>query len=498
MAIRVTGLNSGMDTDAMVQELVKAYSTKKDSITKQQTKLQWKQEAWKDLNTKIYNFYTNQLSNMRMLSSYSMKKTTSSDETKVKVSAGANAAVGTQKIKVKELAQSAYLTGSKVETRSGDTATSKSTLSSLGMSHSTILKVKIGGEEQRLTIDGSETVGDLVKSLREMGLNASFDEKNQRFFVSAKETGAENDFEFVADGNTDDTLKALGLFSTEQGGEAIQLKGMDAEIELNGATFTSKSNNFTINGTTISVLEKTRDKEISLTTSVDSQAIYDKIKDFFSEYNKLINEIDSLYKADSAKGYEPLTDEEKDAMTDTEVDKWEKKIKDALLRRDQTLDGVANTLKTALAKSFTINGKSYSLSSFGISTQSYFAAADKEKNAFHIDGDKDDPITKSNSDKLMAAINADPDTVSEFFSQLMKGTYEALDKKMKSTSLSSAYTVYNDKQIKSELEEYDKKLKDWDKKIKYYEDFYTKKFTAMEKAMASLQSSQNSLSQLLG
>ena len=80
----------------------------------------------------------------------------------------------------------------------------------------------------------------------------------------------------------------------------------------------------------------------------------------------------------------------------------------------------------------------------------------------------------------------------------MKGTYEALDKKMKSTSLSSAYTVYNDKQIKSELEEYDKKLKDWDKKIKYYEDFYTKKFTAMEKAMASLQSSQNSLSQLLG
>ena len=38
MAIRLTGLNSGLDTDAMVKELVSAYSTKKDKYVKAKTK----------------------------------------------------------------------------------------------------------------------------------------------------------------------------------------------------------------------------------------------------------------------------------------------------------------------------------------------------------------------------------------------------------------------------------------------------------------------------
>ena len=45
MAIRLSGLNSGLDTDAIVQELVSAYRTKQDKYTKAQTKLSWKQDA---------------------------------------------------------------------------------------------------------------------------------------------------------------------------------------------------------------------------------------------------------------------------------------------------------------------------------------------------------------------------------------------------------------------------------------------------------------------
>ena len=62
-----------------------------------------------------------------------------------------------------------------------------------------------------------------------------------------------------------------------------------------------------------------------------------RVKDFLTQYNALINEMTSFYNADSAKGYEPLTDEEKDALSDTEVEKWEQKIKDSLLRRDESL-----------------------------------------------------------------------------------------------------------------------------------------------------------------
>ena len=38
------------------------------------------------------------------------------------------------------------------------------------------------------------------------------------------------------------------------------------------------------------------------------------IKSFLKDYNSIINEMDKLYNADSARGYEPLTDDEKDAV----------------------------------------------------------------------------------------------------------------------------------------------------------------------------------------
>ena len=79
------------------------------------------------------------------------------------------------------------------------------------------------------------------------------------------------------------------------------------------------------------------------------------IKGFFTEYNTLIKEMDSLYNADSAKGYEPLTDDEKDSMTDKEIEKWEDKIKKALLRRDDTLQSVSDSIKNAFQKSYEIN-----------------------------------------------------------------------------------------------------------------------------------------------
>ena len=73
MPIRITGMNSGLDTDSIVKELVSAYSTKKDDIVKQKTKHEWKQEAWKELNTKIYSFYTS-LDSMRFSNNYGFKK----------------------------------------------------------------------------------------------------------------------------------------------------------------------------------------------------------------------------------------------------------------------------------------------------------------------------------------------------------------------------------------------------------------------------------------
>ena len=114
MPIRMTGLNSGMDTESIITELMKAYRTKSDNIEKKQTKLGWTQEAWKDLNKKVYGFYTN-ISNLKYSSAYSLKKSTVSDQTKATVTASGNAVTGVQKLNVISTAQTGYLTGAKLD-----------------------------------------------------------------------------------------------------------------------------------------------------------------------------------------------------------------------------------------------------------------------------------------------------------------------------------------------------------------------------------------------
>ncbi len=169
---------------------------------------------------------------------------------------------------------------------------------------------------------------------------------------------------------------------------ATRVDAQDATIILNDAEVTSSTNNFNINGLTIKALATTAAGEtLSINTDTDTQGLYDKIKDFLTQYNEIINEITSLYNADSAKGYDPLTDDEKSSMSDSEIEKWETKIKDAILRKDSTLGTIQNAMTSAMMQSYTVNGKSYSLASFGISTLGYLNASKNENYAYHINGD---------------------------------------------------------------------------------------------------------------
>lgn len=288
---------------------------------------------------------------------------------------------------------------------------------------------------------------------------------------------------------------AHDLASTAQyNTNANKVTGEDAKIVLNGVEYTGSSNSFTVNNLTIDALATTGNDEISITTSTDTQGIYDKVKDFLTEYNNIINEMTKLYNASSSKGYEPLTDDEKDAMSDKEIEKWETKIKDSLLRNDTTLDGVMSAMTSAMSKGVEINGKKYSLSSFGIHTLGYLKAADNEQNAYHIDGDEDDTNTSGNADKLMKAISEDPDTIMQFMQQVATNLYTAIGDKMKSTSLSSSFTIYNDKQMTTQYSDYTKLIKEWETKISDKEDYYYKKFSSMESALTKLNSTQSSLS----
>ena len=570
MAMRVSGINSGLDTDSIVQELVSAYNTKTEKYQKEQTKLSWKQEIWKGLNTKVYSLYNN-VGKLRFSSAYNTKKTTSSVTTKATVTASSSAVNGTQKLHVLATAQSGYLTGGKLSLREEVTDTDGTTklkdVKGTVKAETKLSEIGFTGDEASLNINTTDeegnavtktvsltkdsTIQDVVNALKDNGLNASFDANNGRIFVSSKSTGKAADFSLVsattkfvekkdADGNVikdsngKPTMESVALSAEEQaaskkligllgldtdssnayGDKAAKINGRDAVIVLNGVKYTNTTNDFAINGLNISVNGVTDDvadpdsdaclsglndsTAVSINTTTDSQGIYDTVKDFLTEYNNIINEITKLYNADSAGSYEPLTDDEKDKMSDTEIEKWETKIKDSLLRRDNSLSSVMNAMMTSMSQSIEINGKSYSLSSFGIQTLGFLNAAENEQNAYHINGDEDDENTSGKEDKLMAAITSDPDTVIEFMKQLTTNLYKSIDDQMQSNDLRSRYKIYNDKEMDKQYTNLTKTIKEWESKVSDKEDYYYKQFSNMETALAKLQSQTSSISSMLG
>ena len=542
--LRMTGMYSGMDTESIVSQLVKTKSTKVTNLKNEQKKLEWKQTAWQDLNSKIYNMYSKTLSNLRLTSAYSKKSTVSSDSTKATVVASEGAVNGTQTLKVNKLAKSGYLTGAKLDGKTTTTTgtdgkdvtkvvnwetTDKLSEIDSNLTGKTISITTGSGTDAKTTdieITADMTINDLVAKFKDAGVNASFDTTNQRFFINSTGTGSAKNFTLTSDDST--ALASLGLdpnttYTDINGSKnsCVKIEGQDAEIVLNGATFVSDSNTFSINGLTINTLGVT-DEEISLVTSTDYDGIYNTIKDFLIEYNDLINKMDKLYNADSARKYDMLTDDEKDSMTDDEVEQWEDKIKSALLRKDNSLYNVMNTLTTTMMDGYYENnlsdkqkknmsaseisawykengGKKHYLSDYGIGTLSYFEAQDNEHHAYHINGDADDEFTSTKEDKLKAAIAEDPEGTANFFATLCKTLYSKLDETMsESTEYSSIYKVYNDKQLKKDYNDYTTKISDAEDELNDYEDRWYNKFSKMEVALSKLQSQTSSISSMLG
>lgn len=577
MPIRISGLNSGLDTESLVSELVSAYRKKGEKYEKAQTKISWKQEAWKSLSSKTYSFRNN-LDKMRFSSGYNLKTTSVSNSSKVTVTAGNDAVNGTQTLQITQLAKTGYLTGGKMKNLIGTSVSASTTMGQLGVSGDGAISVN----GKQIQITSQMKVSDVIGKMQDAGVNANFDSATQRIFVSAKEGGKKADFSLVAlNESGTKALSALGLNVTPEGvdakyaefakansgksddelsklladydltdpnadrliasfareyqnasndetkksvlgefkefltneekrqektdkelgynSDAVRIYGQDAEITLNGAKFTSSSNTFSINGLTINATGVTEPGEtLTITTSTDNQGIYDKIKDFLSEYNEIINSMTSSYNAESTSDYEPLTDDEKDALSEKEIEKWEEKGKSGILRRDSTLSTLMSVMNGVMSQSYTINGKSYALSTFGIKTLGIMNAEKNEHNAYHIDGDADDENTSANADKLMEAIIADPEGVTQFFQKLSTDLYDRLGEQMTSTTLRSYGSFYNDKELENQYNSYKTTISDWEKKVSDIEESYYKKFAAMESALASLQSQSSQLAGLLG
>lgn len=290
-------------------------------------------------------------------------------------------------------------------------------------------------------------------------------------------------------GNIDGTAVGSGA---GVGGMTV-FEASDAKVTVNGAVIESSTNSISVNGLTLDLVSAKPGETVSIGVSQDTDSVYNMVKDFVKQYNEVLEELNNAYYAESSRGYDPLTDEQKDAMSETEVEKWEKKIKDSLLRRDNTLGSLINAMRTALDGCVTVDGEDYALSSFGICTTKY-----TEKGKLHIYGDQEDSDGMMYEDKLRKAIEEDPDKVMEVLQTISKNLYDTMADKMKATELSSALTFYNDKQLTKELTSYKKELDKEEERLKEIEDRYYKQFASMETALSKLSSQSSSLASMLG
>lgn len=534
--LRMTGMFSGLDTETIIHSLVSAKEKKVTDLKHDQTKLEWKQKAWQDLNSKVYSFYSGTMSQMRLSGAYSKKTTKVSDPTKATITAGESAVNGSQSLKIKSLAKSGYLTGAKLEqhkviekyTVKKEDGTEEEKQREVKVNwtnndslreifgknadisgRSIMVTVGVGEDMKQTTIEltNDMTIGKFANKLKEAGVNASFDEGNQRFFVSSTKSGTAAGFTLGnADGITDkETLATLGLdynvtYPDIDGHEnkSTMIAAQDAEIELNGAIFTSDKNTFNINGLTITANALTGDEEITITTDNDYNGIYDMIKDMLTEYSEIITDVYKKYNADSARKFNMLSEEEKEAMTDDEVEKWEGTIKDSLLRRDKDLYTIMNILTDSFMNGVEIDGEKRYLSEYGIGTLSYFEAEDDDRKSLHIDGDKDDEKTGAKEDKLRKAIAEDPEGTIKFFAALCNQMYTNIGETMKRSEYRSVYKIYDDKSLQKDYDGYAKKIADAQSKLDDYEDRWYDKFSKMEVALSKLQSNQNALAGMLG
>ncbi len=240
------------------------------------------------------------------------------------------------------------------------------------------------------TFDKSDTLSAMMSEINSSnaGVTMKYDELSGKLTLTANETGAGNTLA-VTEGDGSSFLSSFLNTVTA---------GVDAQVTIDGQVLTRGSNKVTVDGVTYT-FSQTTDEAATVSLTQDTDAIYDTISSFVEDYNALISSIHSALDETYDSDYPPLTDDQKEDMTDAEIEKWEKKAKVGLLANDSTLKTMLSSLRSSLIDS--VPGQSVTIFTIGISTGTY-----DEQGKLYID-----------ETKLKAAIESDPEGISNLFTQ---------------------------------------------------------------------------------
>lgn len=516
--IRLSGLASGIDTETMIKQLMQAERAPVDRLSQKKQTLTWQRDAYREMNRGLLDLRT-AASDMLLSKNYIAKTATSSDASKVSVTASTTATAGSLTIdEVGQLASAASVTITTTKGSSSDT-----TLAASGMFNVTDGKVNIqinsfaaDGKaiSETISLDATQKLSDLTSAINDktsLGMNAVYNDITGKLVLTKTNTGKLN-----SNGADITIIDAnLGTEKVNSQIDGVGQDGKNAKYTIGGQELEQRTNTFTQNGLTIT-LNGVSTTATTINTKLDTQANFDSIKKFVDKYNDLIDKMNKKVREEKYRDYQPLTDAQRKELSEDEVKKWEEKAMSGVLKNDSFLrDGMDSFRSTISSKIDTgysyVSGtdtiKLQYMSQIGITSTSDFRDGGKLKIdetklkkmlEEHPDGvyklfTTDAPEPVKNSD---GSVTPNPGGLDGFVRQIQGFATTMRDKISKVAGLDGAVsTTYR---LGKSLADLDKSMLTWEDKLKTKENAYYRRFAAMEQALNKANSQSSTLASYLG
>lgn len=472
---RITGLATGMDIDEMVTNMLTGEQEKIDKAEQKKQTQTWQQEIYRDVITEVkglYDKYFSITSSDSILSSktFSTMTINSSNNNVITATAGAGASSINYQFTVTQVAE-----GAKIESSKAD-INKNTELSTLNLTNKTI---KINDKE--IDISEAKTVDDVIstinKSFSDGAVKASYSEMTGKLTIETSKTG--NDQKLKLEG---EFFEAINMnTSTEVSGKNSIVNVFDASGNPI-KTLENQSNSFTIDGINYSVKGVSSDK-VSMTSTQNTQNTVEKMKAFLDDYNKIMDSIYSLVIEKKDNDYPPLTEAQKEEMSEEEIEKWEKKAKTGILRNDTELRRFMDDIKSALLGE--VEGLGITLSDIGIESNSNY----NKPGQLVLNEDKFKAALEENGDLVYKAVTTKFEKIKTITYNYSGTSSSVFAKKAGIEKTASAVNNLFSEQIKKQ-EEYIKTLT---AKMQDKQDALYAKFASLESSMNSLNSQMSYL-----
>ncbi|MGG1687190.1 flagellar filament capping protein FliD [Pseudalkalibacillus sp. NRS-1564] len=471
--MRISGLATGMDIDQMVKDLMTAERVPLDKLSQQKQTYEWQKDSYRELNTMMSDIRT-AASSMRLQSGYNAYKSTSSS-TAVKATATSASLAGSYDVTVNELAQSAKLTSGQAITNEAGTS-AKGTDKVLKSTETASFQITNSkGQIASINITASDTFKSLAEKIagavddgtgESLGMRASFDNTTSRFFISSKAMGG--DESFTLSGFSDTTIENRIL-----GGAANTAQGKYGSVTFDGITVDNlKTNATTINNLKLDLVQK---GTATVSVQSDTQAPFDMIKSFVEKYNEFVDKTQTLLTEKKYRDFPPLTDAQREDLTDKEIELWEEKAKSGLLQSDSTVRGIVSDMRNAWMSpvSGVPSGELNMLSQIGINTGAY-----QDGGKLFIDEAKLKSALEQKPEEVMNLFTSGTDGIGDRLYDSVNKGIDQLGKKAGTPG-----TLIDSSFLTTRLKNLDEQMNTWEDKLATIESRYWKQFTAMETAM---------------